>query len=190
MNHYLEIRILPDPEFGPALLLNALYNKLHVGLVKLNSNDLGISFPRQQSKTDKGGHPLGNCIRIHGIQERIAELMATHWLSGMTDHVQVSSINPVPNKVKYAVYKRVQYKSNVERIRRRHMRRHNLSYEEVVQLIPDNIEKRSDLPFITLRSQSTKQTFRLFIQREEVPNSTDGHFNTYGLSMSATVPLF
>lgn len=190
MTHYLEIRLLPDPEFGPSLLLNALYNKLHHGLVKLNCNDLGISFPYQQSKAEKNQHPLGHSIRIHGTQERIAELMATHWLSGMVDHVRVSSINLLPNKVKYAVYKRVQYKSNVERIRRRHMRRHNLSHEEVVRLIPDDIEKHSDLPFMNLRSQSTKQIFKLFIQREEVPGPTDGYFNTYGLSASASVPLF
>jgi CRISPR-associated endonuclease Csy4 len=66
MNYYLEIRLLPDPEFVPSLLLNVLYNKLHSALVKLNCGDLGISFPQyRQEKTDKRMHPLGTCIRIH-----------------------------------------------------------------------------------------------------------------------------
>ena len=29
MDHYLDIRVLPDPEFGQVELLNALYAKLH-----------------------------------------------------------------------------------------------------------------------------------------------------------------
>ncbi|MDF2867620.1 MAG: csy4 1 [Gammaproteobacteria bacterium] len=191
MNHYLEIRLLPDPEFGPSLLLNALYNKLHLALAKLNCNDLGVSFPHyRQSNPDKSMHPLGERIRIHGTRERIEELMAINWLSGMRDHVRIGSIHPVPNKVNYVIYRRVQFKSSVERIRRRHMRRHNLGYEEVARLIPENIEQSSDLPFITLRSQSTKQYFKLFIQQQEIPNSTQGNFNTYGLSTGTTVPLF
>ena len=34
MDTYLEIRLLPDPEFVPTMLMNALFSKLHRGLVE------------------------------------------------------------------------------------------------------------------------------------------------------------
>ena len=33
MDHYLDIRLLPDPEFPAPLLMNALFTKLHRALV-------------------------------------------------------------------------------------------------------------------------------------------------------------
>jgi CRISPR-associated endonuclease Csy4 len=193
MDSYLEIRLLPDPEFVSAVLLNTLYNKLHRALVKMNTQDIGIGFPNygQKKSDNRLIHPLGEHIRLHGTEERLEQLMNLDWLIGLYDHIRVGNIMAVPTNIsKYASYRRIQVKSNVNRIRQRYMRRHDISFEEVVKLIPDDIEKTSDLPFVMLKSQSTGQTFRLFISQNELSNPMPGYFNTYGLSIGGAVPLF
>lgn len=44
MDHYIDIRLRPDPDFAPAMLMGALYNKLHRALFDLQAEDLGVSF--------------------------------------------------------------------------------------------------------------------------------------------------
>ncbi len=185
MDYYIELRILPDPEFLPNVLMNALYSKLHKALVKMDSNDIGISFPHYQEKQN-----LGERIKLHGNKERLEALMNTNWLQGMRDYVLLGSINQIPIKIQHAIFSRSQVKSNIERIRRRQVRRHGFTEQEISEKIPASLEKRSDLPFVNLKSHSTQQTFRLFIKKEDVPEKKSGHFNTYGLSNEASVPIF
>lgn len=186
MDHYFELRILPDPEFAFSLLMNALYSKLHRALVQLKSTDIGVSFPHYDQEKKR----LGERVRLHSRHERLQELMSSGWLKGMQDHIRLGGINQVPGNVQYAIFCRVQAKSNAERIRRRQMKRHSLSYEKALELIPDSIAKPLQLPFVNLNSQSTEQRFSLFIKQEIVAKPIQGIFNTYGLSKEATVPLF
>lgn len=186
MDHYLDIRLLPDPEFATTLLMNAAYNKLHRGLVQLQCTDIGVSFPGYDAKK----RTLGDSIRLHGSVERLSALMETGWLKGMTDHVQVGRILLVPEHCQPIKVRRVQAKSNVERLRRRQMRRHNLTREEVVARIPDSVEERLALPFLILKSKSTEQQFRLFVRQERGLTVESGVFNAYGLSGTATLPSF
>ena len=44
--HYIDITLLPDPEFSHAHLLGALVAKLHRALVQLQSASIGVSFPQ------------------------------------------------------------------------------------------------------------------------------------------------
>jgi len=186
MDHYIDIKILPDPEFAPPLLMNALHSKLHRVLVQLACNDIGLSFPDYREKPPR----LGDVMRLHSSQQRLAELMATNWLSGMRDHIQVADVCATPDTTKAITVRRAQVKSNAARIRRRQIRRHGYSEEEAMQRIPDSMEKRLDLPFLTLRSKSSEQVFRLFIQQLQVERLVQGRFNSYGLSGEATLPYF
>jgi len=45
MDHYLEIRVLPDPEFSSEMLMAALFAKLHRVLGARGQGDIGVSFP-------------------------------------------------------------------------------------------------------------------------------------------------
>lgn len=186
MDHYLDIKLLPDPEFATTLLMNAAYNKLHRGLVKLQCDDIGVSFPGY----DASMRILGDRIRLHGSVVRLSELMEAGWLTGMTDHVQLGKISPIPEHSQPIKVRRVQAKSSVERLRRRQMRRHNLSREEVVARIPDSVEERLTLPYLVLKSKSTEQQFRLFVRQERATTAESGTFNAYGLSGTATLPSF
>ena len=187
MDLYLDIRLLPDPEFPMPVLMNALFAKLHRALVQLASSRIGLSFPKVDSKRPM----LGECLRLHGSGDHLQQLMDHPWLTGMHDHVALSEMAPVPENTAHRIVRRVQVKSSPERLRRRLMRRKGLSEREAWQAIPDEQARFSSLPFVTLNSQSTGQQFRLFIEHQTPINKPiGGTFNTYGLSLGATVPWF
>ena len=187
MNHFIEIKLLPDPEFVPTALMSALFNKLHRALVELDSSHIGVSWP----DIERAQSGLGERLRLHGEKDHLRQLMEVSWLTGMRDHVSVSDLASIPPNSLYRIVSRVQAKSNPERQRRRLARRKNITVEEARELITDCEAKYLNLPFVRVRSQSTGQTFRLFIEHK--PPQSDqvsGEFSRYGLSPIATVPWF
>ncbi len=187
MDNYVDIDVQPDPEFPAHQLIEALYAKLHRALVAHNSTRIGVSFPGFGLK----GPHLGTRLRLHGELAALSALLASDWLAGMRDHVTLTQPNRVPATATHCVVRRVQVKSSPERLRRRLMRRHNLDAQESLQRIPDEAARLVDLPFVQLRSASTGQSFRLFIEHGPVQaNPIPGDFNAYGLSQQATIPWF
>lgn len=187
MDAYLEIRLLPDPEFSVSFLMGALYGKLHRALVTAQSNDIGVSFPGY-SQSPRG---VGDRLRLHGTEETLSQLMTQNWLKGMMDHIHCSDILPVPASAKHRTVSRRQFKTSSERLRRRRMQRKGENYEQAAEAIPSSVERKPDLPYVHLRSKSTEQNFTLFIEQGELREQpSNGAFNTYGLSRQATIPWF
>jgi len=193
MDHYLDIRLLPDPEFTPSLLMNALFAKLHRALVDLDSETIGISFP-EVSDTPAA---LGAQLRLHGVKDDLQALMALNWLTGMSDHCDIGKPDPVPvpatsgARARYRVVRRVQAKSNPERLRRRLIKRKGIDPEDARRAIPDRAAERLKLPFVSVKSRSTGQNFRVFIEHQAVIDEPiSGRFSHYGLSADATIPWF
>ncbi|WP_374438483.1 type I-F CRISPR-associated endoribonuclease Cas6/Csy4 [Pseudomonas panipatensis] len=187
MDHYLDIRLRPDPEFPAMHLMSALFAKLHRALVALPNENIGVSFP----DVDEQRPWLGERLRLHGSAAALDRLMAQPWLNGMRDHLRQGDCLAVPAQALYRQVRRVQTKSSPERLRRRQMRRHGLSEEEARQRIPDHSARSLDLPYLHLASQSTGQRFRLFIQHGPLlAEPIDGACNRYGLGEGATVPWF
>lgn len=187
MEHYIDITMLPDPEFPSTTLMNALFAKLHRGLVNHGGRDIGVSFPEViQSK-----RTLGQRLRLHGSSPNLDRLMGIGWMLGMRDHVAVTPIQPVPAGVTHRVVRRVQAKSSPERLRRRLMTRKSIDAEAARAAIPDSAAEMLHLPFVEIASGSTAHRFRLFIEHvKPVPNATTGLFSSYGLSSIATIPWF
>ncbi len=187
MAHYLDIHLRPDPEFSAAHLLAALYAKLHRALVRLEASSIGVTFPGH----DESAHRLGDRLRLIGPVADLTRLMALDWLSGMRDHVNVGSTALVPANAVHRTLRRVQAKSNSDRLRRRQIKRHGLTEVQARERVPDSAEDRLSLPFVQLTSASTGQTFRLFLRLSQPqPAAVAGSFNTYGLSTGATIPCF
>lgn len=187
MDSYLELQLLPDPEFAATLLMDALFAKLHRGLAASGETQIGVSFP----DVEKAGGTLGQRLRLHGSAADLTRLNASNWLKGMRDHLAISEISPVPSAAHQRQVRRVQAKSSPERQRRRAIRRLDLSPEAAAERIPDSSAERLNLPYLTLTSQSTGQQFRLFIEHRPLQTSaTPGAFNSYGLSRTASVPWF
>jgi CRISPR-associated endonuclease Csy4 len=187
MDHSVEIKLLRDPEFIPTVLMNALFGKLHRALNELDSRDIGISFP----DVEQAQSGLGERLRLHGSHDNLQSLLDLDWLIGMRDHSSVGDLVPIPTTSQYRVVRRVQSKSSPERLRRRLAKRKGLSVEETRHLITDYDAKYLNLPFVSVRSQSTGQMFRLFIDHKPLQaRETLGEFSHYGLSANSTVPWF
>lgn len=188
MDHYVDIDVRPDPEFPAHQLMSALHAKLHRALVAQTCTSIGVSFPG----CDDGTAPyLGTRLRLHGNEAALSTLLASNWLTGMRDHVALTTVLSVPGAAKHRVVRRVQVKSSPERLRRRLMRRQDIDEEAARQRIPDTSARLAHLPFVHLRSTSTGQAFKLFIDHGPLqPGVEPGRFNAYGLSLGATIPWF
>ena len=187
MDHYLDIKILEDPEFAAPILMNALFSKLHRALVEVSNGDIGVSFPEATKKS------LGKTLRLHGFESSLTKLEALAWRKGVGDFTQVTGVSAAPEVDEFWLVQRVHAQSNPDRIRRRAMKRQGLTYEQAVEQIPDSVAEQLDLPFVRIKSHSTGgQQFPLFIRQTTVsePNHSGTSFSKYGLSASTPVPKF
>ncbi|MGC6388089.1 type I-F CRISPR-associated endoribonuclease Cas6/Csy4 [Ewingella sp. S1.OA.A_B6] len=184
MDSYQDIRVLPDPEFSSELLMAALFAKLHRALGQYADGKVGVSFPR-------AGKAPGDILRLHGTAETLAAFNQHPWRKGVNDHIESSEINAVPAGVKYRTVSRIQVKSSADRLRRRSVKKGWLTEDQALEQIPDSRSRSCNLPFITLKSLSTGESFRLFIRQGALRDSpVEGVFSAYGLSATTTIPWF
>ena len=184
MDHYQEIRILPDGELQPMNILTPLFARLHLALVEHGKGDIGISLPEH-------GITPGTVIRIHGTRSALEALAISSRLAGMQDYCLCTPLLSVPPIKGWRTVTRVQVKSNTERLLRRSLRKGWLTEEEAAQRRTEIQDRRCTSPFIQIKSASTGQGFRLFIRHGELsPTASDGVFSSYGLSNTATIPWF
>lgn len=185
--HYVDIKIMPDPETSPTQLLGALYDHLHLALVQQHRESIGISFPSYSLNP----RTLGTALRLHGGEAELQQLLVSDWLKGMRSHVRVSPIASAPANAPHRTVQRQQFKTSAERMRRRRMRRKGETEEQAKAAIPVSMERQPHLPYIHLHSRSTRQVFCLFIAMGPLQSTPiHGSFNSHGLSISATIPWF
>ncbi len=183
MNFYCDIKVLSDPEASEPVLINNLVAKLHRVLVQQKSDNIGISFPSVNKN-------LGNIMRLHGEEESLSKLLQTNWLHGLRDYCSVSECLSVPEQCQYRIVKRLQKKSANNK-RKRSIAKGWLTEQEAAERIRDELQVWLKLPFVQLKSSSTGQQIKLFIEHGELlAELVEGDFNTYGLSKTATVPWF
>lgn len=187
MTHALDLFVMHDAEFTKSQLLSALYAKLHRALAARGSTDLAVSFPEYR-RSPPG---LGSRLRLIGPELAVDSLASATWLGGMRSFVEVCAVQEVPANAAHHRLRRVQAKSNPERLRRRQMLRHGITLEEAIRRVPDACAERLQLPFIQLSSSSTGHPFRLFLELgPALDRPVSGGFNAYGLSSVATIPIF
>lgn len=185
--HYVDLTVMPDAETSIAPLMGALYDRLHRALVQQRIDSIGVSFP-QYSVIPRN---LGDTLRLHGSEAVLQGFMASDWLRGVRDHVRSSGVAVTPPGAPHRVVGRRQFKSNVDRLRRRRMKRKGETAEQAAHAIPDAAAEKPHLPYAHLRSLSTGQPFCLFIALGPLqPEPIPGHFNTYGLGEGSTIPWF
>jgi CRISPR-associated endonuclease Csy4 len=189
MKYFVDIEILENPDIQTATILNSLFTPFHLALVSAGEElQIGISFPKNKAEVFV---TLGNVLRLHGKESDLIEFMALRWFSKLTDYINVSKVRAVPDEVTFASIRRVQVQSNVERLRRRLRKRHNVDEETAKLRIPDSAAQLTSLPWLQIRSASTAQSFKLFIQiGKQQTTEVSGSFNRYGLSANATLPIF
>lgn len=185
--HYIDLRVVPDPESSASQLLGALYDRLHLALVQQRLDSIGVSFPGYSINP----RALGNVLRLHGGDDVLRNFMQTEWLKGMRDHVRQAEIAPAPSGAMHRTVQRRQFKTNAYRLRRRRMRRKGETEQQATAAIPSIVERQPNLPYANMHSRSTSQSFCLFIALGPlVQTPVVGSFNSHGLSGIATIPWF
>jgi CRISPR-associated endonuclease Csy4 len=168
-------------------VLAKVFSVIHLALVNLRTAAVSVSFPEQDDQTQL----LGACLRVMGPARDVEAVAALPWRQVVRDQASVSDVGAVPATQRFRGVRRVQAKSNVERLRRRYVARHGVAYDEACLLIQDDARQTLDLPWLRIKSHSSRQEFRLFLRIDD--SRTDlvaGDFNAYGLSATATIPWF
>ena len=183
MNHYIEIKLLPDAEIPATVLMNAIYAKLHKALHDLASTNIGVSFPKYKVM-------LGNVLRIHSENAALHKLQSMDWVGGMSGYCNVSSIMSVPEGVKFRIVSRKQTTMSQSKLRRL-MRRGSISEDDIRQYKAKMFTQGLDNPYVELVSGSNGQKHRRYIEFGELfDQPVAGDFDQFGLSKVATIPWF
>ncbi len=182
MDACLDVWLRPDPEMSAPLLMNSLFAKLHRQLVALKPLQIGMSFPGYSNDPPN----LGEAMRLHGRPADLQQLMTHDWLGGLRGYLRIADVVPVSGTHHVRV-RRVQTKSSPERLARRYRTRHGVSMDEAAARYFSAKPEWSGLPFLTVKSRSSDQKFRLFISQEQVEGLIPGEFNCYALSGQASL---
>lgn len=183
MKYYVDITVLPDPEFSESTLMNALYAKCHRALGQNAEGQIGVSFPRHK-------RTLGSLLRLHGTSEMLGTLMSKNWLKGLGDYTEVTSVQMVPSVVQYRTVEHVRKKSAANK-RKRSISKGWLTPQEAEEKIQDTGEHLLALPFAQMFSLSNQNKYKVFVSHNELlAEPQSGIFSSYGLSNVASVPWF
>jgi CRISPR-associated endonuclease Csy4 len=196
MKNYLEITLLPNEELPINFLWSKVFQQIHLGLVEIQDDKrqvpIGVSFPEYfANEQDKS-----LCSRLRLFAPNKATLVrfdVAKCLARLSDYVHCTSILEIPaDKITgYAFFKRVRPNSNNERLARRRVKRKGVSFEQALAHYEDRAEGTTLLPYIQVQSQSSGQSYRLFIEKVATSSaSSQALFSTYGLSSQCAVPLF
>jgi CRISPR-associated endonuclease Csy4 len=192
MNYYIEITLIPSVDIGLYFILEKAFNKIHLGLVKMQDTDgkvpIGISFPEYDLEKNR----IGAKIRLFATDKMLIERFdATNTLGSLSDYVHFSGIRPVPDKItSYIGFIRQQPKSSNIRLAKRKANRERIKFEQALDILYQYDEQRVKTAFINISSQSSKQNFKLFILKRTAEKLINERFSCYGLSSRSTVPDF
>lgn len=197
MNYYQEITLLPELEIPLSDIWQNVFQQVHIALVEHkvaeNQSTIAVSFPDYGQR----GFPLGNKLRLFAKEQaQLESLDINKWLARLADYSHVKAIKPVPDEVTWVSFARQHVKSP-ERIEREMQEKaERWSYKSgrplnecLLELEKTKPLSKSNLPFVYLHSQQTKQRsptnnskFPLFIKKLEVNEPLQGLFDCYGLS--------
>lgn len=177
MKYYLEIKAKPSEDLAPEIIISQVFSICHLELVRLKSDDVGVSFPQ----ADKS---LGGTMRIHGGKAALESI--SRCCASLSDYCRISPCRETPSECDWRCVKRVQPKLSAAKIRRL-VKRGSITEQEAEERL--NSPVNLSYPYIQLRSKTSGQNFKIFVSQE----FTDSHakfvtFNSYGLGGS--VPWF
>ncbi len=183
MNSYIDIHLLPDSELKEAELSSKVYTKFHKALVTLGTNKIGISFPLAKLK-------LGLLFRIHGDRSLLNDLQGLDWLGPLKGYCRVQEVKSIPAQVQYRVISAK--RSNMSKAKlKRLIDRGSIDEEGIKRYKVKMLSLGFDNPYLDLHSQSSDRVYRKFFEFGEVSDQqSDGVFDSFGLSKTATIPWF
>lgn len=194
VNFYIDITLLPDPGMSLNFLWEKVYRQLHLSFVKIQDENgvvpIGISLPGY--KNSRGKTQLGNKVRLFSDDKDVlSSFDVKSRLKDFEDYLHFTAVREVPERVNsYACFRRIQAKSSNERLARRKAKREEIGLDEALSTFKSRKEQKISMPYIHVKSSSSQQRFRLFIEKIESETKVNNGFNSYGLSSESTVPEF
>ncbi len=187
MDHYIDLKALPNPEIMQSAVAAHLMQNVHEILPQYLGR-VGISFPNYGLQ-----QTLGGTIRLFAQADDLHDLHSTMQQSNdFRDYSLIGDVSQTPKQVKrHACFSRVQTKGNsrLQRLKKRHQARGTWS-AELEQQVTAKYQDNIPLPHVIIHSTSTGQNFPLLIKHEWMSKPSAGNFSTYGLSATSTVPWF
>lgn len=184
--HYADLIATPLPDHGGRdAVMAALWQALHASLVKTEETRVGVLFPEHSSDS------LGGVLRLIGPSDALSRALAGMALMRFEGAIKRPSLAAVPNSCAWVSVRRVQAKASVDRARRRLARRFPGQGLEQKITAHGSAGRQPCLPSLALRSSSTKQPhYRVYVSQSAADGAVEGEFNSFGLSKTATLPLF
>lgn len=192
MKYYQQITLLPTGDISLYFLWQKIFQQVHLALVDNKNSEekslIGVAFPDYNAES----YFLGRKLRLFAEQEQtIRRMNCEKWLSRLSDYVAISDIGPLPAKIScYVCFKHIKPKGNKEKLARRRAKRKGETMQEALMHFDRFREQQVRLPYINVISQTNKQLFRLFIEKQVVEKPQTGFFSCYGFSNTTTVPMF
>ena len=198
MNFYQEITLIPDAEISPYFLWSKVYTQLHIALAHVKNqhgvDGIGISFPnyKYEEKDGKTFATLGNKLRIFAnTGDELDKLALPVWLDRLIDYVHLTSIKEVGDKATgHVIVRRYRYKDFDKKVSE-FAKFKGISDQEALAHCLAHKRAIKHYPFITLKSQTTQNDYKLSIWQEVAKDEKSGSLNTYGMnnqSDAVTVP--
>lgn len=181
MNFYFDIVLRPKKNIKPNQLLSKVYKSLHLELVKLKSDDIGVSFPEAQ-------RGLGEIIRVHGQEEKLTLLLESGWIQEYQTSCYFSQVSEIPSDTKFRKYSRIQPVHSISKFKRLEKRGSQVAFKDYMADMAKDVLNN---PYITLKSESTGKIYKKFIKIGNIESGPiSGQFDTFGLSHVGNVPVF
>ena len=189
--YYREIRLKNTQDFSVNFIRNKVMSVLHLVFaneINSNSSRTGITFP----KYDLKGHCLGNVIRLFNTsKEALEKFFNEPRFFMLKEFMYFSEIQQVPDNIKeYVRYSRAVIKTEGSTVKR-YAKMQKISLDAAHAFFKDRKWKFCKLPYLALKSQTTKQNFKLFIKEEICSHANEEvQFSSYGLQKNGYLPKF
>lgn len=173
--------------------LAGVFTQTHLAIVT-TKNNIAVGFPQYRySEQDRTGS-MGLTLRVFAQTEKELEaLQLDKRVKLLTEVTVVYPIEPVPDTVfGYCSFARVQ-KKNMSKVRRNANRAVAKGRFETLEDALDYMKQEDTYetrPYLYIYSNSTQKSLCFNIELIRQPNEQQGDFNSYGLSKTATVPVF
>lgn len=212
MNFYQELTLIKSPDISLYFIWSKLYTQVHLALVEAKNPDetvnIGVSFP-EYACFEKDGETvtaLGSKLRVFAQgKEDLEQLDLLKWCERLLDYIHIKKIAPVPDTNSHLRVKRLRQVKNQDAKTRSFASKRGLSFEQVKKLRIQHIAKKNNIsleqaahayenpvlekrPYIRMHSLRGGNAFSLTIDQTVAEKAAPGTFNTYGMSMAATVP--
>ena len=182
-NYYIDITS-SNRDFGKA------FTQVHMSIVSTKLQ-IGCAFPlyRYNNSTRVGN--VGLVLRLFAQTEE--DFHTLDIASRVEAFSEVTAIQPVPaNVLGYCSFSRVRRKSMSD-IRRSARRAVAAGRFDDMPTALEYMQRENvfqPVPALFMYSHSTQRMFPLHVKVEQKANPVAGEFNTFGLSETATVPVF